>query len=48
LAANGERGLRKWLGGLTEEIAVALSQLGLSSTQALGAQHLAVNPFHIH
>ena len=48
LAANGERGLRQWLSGLTEEIAVALSQLGLSSTQALGAQHLAVNPFHIH
>ena len=48
LAANGERGLRQWLGGLTEEIAVALSQLGLSSTQALGAQHLSVNPFHIH
>ncbi len=48
LAASGERGLRQWLGGLTEEIAVALSQLGLSSTQALGAQHLAVNPFHIH
>ena len=48
LAANGERGLRQWLGGLTEEIAVALSQLGLSSTQALGTQHLAVNPFHIH
>lgn len=48
LAANGERGLRQWLSGLTEEIAVALSQLGLSSTQALGTQHLAVNPFHIH
>ena len=48
LAASGERGLRQWFSGLSEEIAVALSQLGLSSTQALGAQHLAVNPFHIH
>lgn len=45
LAADGERGLRQWLLAVQEEMAVVLSQLGLSSTQAVGPQCVASHPF---
>jgi isopentenyl diphosphate isomerase/L-lactate dehydrogenase-like FMN-dependent dehydrogenase len=45
LAAHGERGLRQWLQALQAEISVVLSQLGISSTQAVGPQHVASHPF---
>jgi (S)-mandelate dehydrogenase len=45
LAADGERGLRQWLQALQGEISVVLSQLGISSTQAVGPQHVGSHPF---
>ena len=45
LAAGGEAGLQQWLAGLSEELGVVLSQLGLSRIQDVGPHNLASVPF---